>query len=264
MQPEKSEIATAKPPNYRLGSVPYLNARPLVCAAVPPCAYAVPSTLADQFATGAYDAALLPAFEAVRREHALLADGICIGSNGPVFSVFLAYREPLDSLETVALDPASRTSSHLLQIVFNDFHGLDPEFTEAPTTPDEARLLIGDPAIAFRNQHHSDGWQFLDLGEEWKAHTGLPFVFAVWMINPRVAAPCALAKHLRDIKAAGLESREAIAAQEVDPSFARRYLTENIAFDLDESGKASLRLYASLLRKAGLVSASPESSLEFV
>ncbi|MFY8216007.1 MAG: menaquinone biosynthetic enzyme MqnA/MqnD family protein [Chthoniobacterales bacterium] len=264
MQPDTSEVLTPQSKSYRLGSVPYLNARPLVWSADPPCAYAVPSLLADQFADGAYDAALLPAFEAVRREHAVIADGICIGCDGPVFSVFLAHREPLDTLESVALDPASRTSSHLLQIVLNDFRGLDPVFNDSPTTQDEARLLIGDPAIEFRTQHARDGWQFLDLGAEWKSFTGLPFVFAVWMIDPSVQDLGALADDLRQMKDAGLQSRKSIASQECDPAFAWRYLTENITFDLNDSGKASLRLYASLLRKGGLVPASPESSLEFI
>jgi len=264
MQPGSPTHVTSPVDSYRLGSVPYLNARPLVCSAEGVCSYAVPSALAEEFNAGLFDAALLPAFEAVRRERATLADGVCIGSNGPVFSVFLAHRGPLDALDSVALDPASRTSSHLLQIVLNDFYHLDPEFSEFPTTADDARLLIGDPAIAFRIEHARDGWQFLDLGAAWKTHTGMPFVFAVWMIDPAVANPGALADYLRRMKETGLQSRESIAAQDNDPAFALKYLTENIMFDLDESGKASLRLYASLLRKSGLVPASPENSLDFV
>lgn len=252
------------PSNYRLGSVPYLNARPLVEAKTAPCSYAVPALLAREFAEGLYDAALLPAFEAVRGAEATLADGICIGSDGPVFSVFLAHREPLDSLASIALDPSSRTSSHLLQVVLSEFYEMSPDYTDSITTADQPRLLIGDPAIAFRQQHTNDGWQFLDLGDAWKKHTGLPFAFAIWMIHPSVKDPSALADHLRMMKQNGLAMRTQISSTQTNPDFAKEYLEKYILFDLSEHSKEALKLYATLLRKCGLVPAMPENTLHFV
>jgi chorismate dehydratase len=249
---------------YRLGSVPYLNARPLVATAIDECAFAVPSKLADEFSRGLYDAALLPAFEAVRGSGATVADGICIGSDGPVHSVFLAHREPLDSITSVALDAASRTSSHLLQIILQDFYAMDVEYSDTPLSEDQARLIIGDPAIQFRREHQDGDWNFLDLGEAWNRTTGLPFAFAIWVIHPSAKHPEALADHLRKMKKTGLAMRDAIAAAEPDPEFARNYLTQSIRFDLDASGKEALRLYAVLLRKTGLVPATPENTLRFL
>ncbi len=250
--------------SYRLGSVPYLNAQPLVAAALNECSFAVPSKLAEQFSQGLYDAALLPAFEAVRRSFATVADGICIGSDGPVHSVFLAHKEPLESITSVALDAASRTSSHLVQIVLQDFYGMDVEYSDSLLAQDQARLIIGDPAIEFRRKHQHDDWNFLDLGEAWKRTTGLPFAFAIWVIHPSAKNPKALADHLREMKQVGLTMRDAIAAEESDPDFAREYLTRSIRFDLGPSGKDALRLYAALLRKTGLVPATPENTLQFL
>ena len=264
MDHPKADGGAIGDPTYRLGSVPYLNARPLVATALDECAFAVPSKLAEEFSQGLYDAALLPAFEAVRGTSAMVADGICIGSDGPVHSVFLAHKEPWGSIISVALDTASLTSSHLLQIILQDFFGLDVEYSETPVSEDQARLIIGDPAIQFRREHRDGNWNFLDLGEAWKCTTGLPFVFAIWVIHPSAKNPEALAGHLREMKQIGLAMRDTIAAAEPDPDFARSYLTRSIQFDLGPSGKDALRLYAALLRKTGLVPATPENTLLFV
>ncbi len=258
-----SAISTPLAPRL-LGSVPYLNARPLVIAAESQCDYAVPSELAASFAEGKYEAALLPSFEAVRGASATVADGICIGCDGPVFSVFLAYRGDLESVESVGLDPDSRTSSHLLQIVMQEFLELDAEFTATWQSPDQAHLLIGDPAIAFRQASHDLPWNFLDLGEAWKSATGLPFVFAVWMIRDDTSQPSLIAEHLREMKSAGLAMRVEIAASQPNPTFAAEYITRYIRYDLGNAEKESLALYAALLRKVGLVAPTPENMLTFV
>ena len=51
----------------RIGCVPYLNARPLVRGIEEHVTFEVPALLADRFAGGDYDVALLPVFEAFRR-----------------------------------------------------------------------------------------------------------------------------------------------------------------------------------------------------
>jgi chorismate dehydratase len=241
--------------DYRIGSVPYLNARPLTEGLGERLVFDVPSRLAARFAAGELDAALVPVFEAVSRERALIADDMAIASRGEVYSVFLAHREPLAELESVALDPDSRTSSHLVQCLLAEFHGLDPRYATAPEDDAQARVVIGDPAIHFRRAHAADGWQFLDLGAEWLRCTGLPFVFACWVLREGVSNAAALAEGLRAAKVRGLAVRERIAAESVDPEFVRHYLAENIRFDLGDDEKRAIALFAALLRKHGLVEA---------
>ena len=53
----------------------------------------------------------------------------------------------------------------------------------------------------------------------------------------------------------GLAARERIATESADPEFVRRYLTENIRFDLGDDEKQAIALFAALLRKHGLVEA---------
>ncbi len=248
-------------PRFRVGSVPYLNARPLIDG-LSDVELHVPSELAARFEAGHLDVALLPAFEALRREHAIVVDDVAIAGDGEVYSVFLAHRGALESGGPVALDPSSLTSSHLLRIIFLEFLGFEPVFTPGPTDPLQPRLLIGDPAMAFRAEH-ADGWEFLDLSAAWKDHTGLPFVFACWVMRDGISDPRACARELRRIKHSGLEHRKSIAGAEPDPAFAFRYLTEFIRFDLGPKEKESMNLFADFLRKHRLVE-NPPVQLEFI
>lgn len=249
---------------YRLGSVPYLNARPLIVGLEEIVSLDLPAKLAERFAAGELDAALVPVYEAVERDCALIADDIAIASRGEVFSVFLAHREPLTLLETIALDPASRTSNHLLQVLLAEFHDLTPDYIDAPTDDAHARLLIGDAALEFRGAHGADGWHFLDLGAEWMRCTALPFVFACWVFRDGVQEPERLAEALREVKRSGLEARERIAAESADRDFVWRYLTEFIRFDLGADEKQAIALFATLLRKHGLVCAAGDVEIRYV
>jgi predicted solute-binding protein len=246
---------------WRLGSVPYLNARPLIHGIGNGILLETPSRLAARFAAGHLDAALLPAYEALAGRRAVIVDDVAIACRGEVFSVFLAHREPLEAIESIALDPASRTSAHLLRCLLAEFYALTPACTDAVTHPGQARLIIGDPAIDFRRAHPDGDWQYLDLGAEWLRQTGLPFVFAFWVINAAAPDPERLAAGLRAVKHAGLAARESIAAASADPAFALTYLTGHIRYDLRDPEKAALRLFSRLLRAHGLADAAFEPEL---
>lgn len=249
-----------------IGCVQYLNSRPLIHDYEEPVIFDHPSALARDLAEGRLDAALVPIFEVLRGPRYLIADGVAIACDGPVFSVFLAHRGSLANVQTIALDPASLTSVHLLQVLLAEFHGLQPQCLDAREIPGEAdaQLLIGNQAIDFRladqGQH-----QILDLGEEWKRCTGLPFVFAVWALRPEVREPGAVAGAFRALKRAGCGTiREIIAADTThERELSTRYLTEHIRFDLDEREKAAIERFGALLASRGFIPAAPKA-LEFV
>ena len=92
----------------RIGCVKYLNARPLIDRYPGPVDFAHPSELATGMLEDRLDAALVPVFEGLRHNDYLLVDGVAIAADGPVYSVFLAYRGELSEIRTVSLD---RTSS---------------------------------------------------------------------------------------------------------------------------------------------------------
>ncbi len=241
----------------RVGCVQYLNARPLIVPYDGEVVFEHPARLADLLAAGEIDIALIPVFEALRRPQYPIADGVAIASRGPVYSVFLAHRGPIEKIRSISLDPASRTSNNLLRCLLAEFHGMDPVFDpDGDYGLDDHRglLLIGNQAIRFR-EHPRDGVQYLDLGEEWLARTGLPFVYAVWQIRPEVPNPAAVANALRAIKDAGLSRVREIARldPDFDPAFAERYLTSHVTFDLGVDEKAGLECFRTLLKKHDLL-----------
>jgi chorismate dehydratase len=151
----------------------------------------------------------------------------------------------------IHLDPASRSSTALLRVLLAEFYAGGPAIIEQGDAPaDRARLLIGDAAIAFRKRHGST-WSYHDLGALWKAHTGMPFVFAVWAVSER-ANPL-VCDALRNVKAEGLAAREEIASREADPEFAYRYLTRFIRYDVGAREKTSIRHFESLAQRHGLL-----------
>ncbi|MGC1480919.1 MAG: MqnA/MqnD/SBP family protein, partial [Chthoniobacterales bacterium] len=136
-------------PAWRVGSVPYLNARPLF-ETLDGVELEVPSILSARFAAGEFDAALIPIFAVLERGGGPVVDDVAIACDGAVHSVFLAYRGELKDVRSVAMDPASRTSVNLLRCLLRGFRGIDFSESSAVEDADQARLLIGDPAMAFR------------------------------------------------------------------------------------------------------------------
>ena len=240
----------------RVGCVQYLNAKPLIHGYDGPVVFDHPSALARDLARGALDVALVPIFEALRDPRYLIADGVAIASDGPVFSVFLAHRGPLAEVRTIALDPASLTSVHLLQVLLAEYHGLRPQCVDAAIFRGiaDAELLIGNQAIDFRHEH-AETHQFLDLGEEWKRCTGLPFVYAPWLLRGDLENARAAAEELRALGRAGVARIGEIVRAETfrDAAFRERYLTQHIRFDLGAREKAGIGKFRELLGKHGFI-----------
>jgi chorismate dehydratase len=239
----------------RIGCVQYLNSKPLIHSYPGFVVFDHPSGLARDLAAGKLDVALVPTFEALRHPHYTLAEGVAIASDGPVHSVFLAHHGPLAEIKSIAVDPASLTSVHLLQVLLREYHGLRPALLELSTFPAQADavLLIGNQAIEFREgdggAHH-----ILDLAEEWQRCVGLPFVFAPWLLRPGLPDAAAVADDLRALKSAGLARLdEIVQAEPRDAAFTRRYLTEHIRFDLGEREKQGMVKYRELLAKYGFI-----------
>ena len=240
----------------RIGCVQYLNAKPLIHGYDGPVVFDHPSALARDLSRGALDVALVPIFEVLRDPRYLIADGVAIASDGPVFSVFLAHRGPLAEVRTIALDPASLTSVHLLQVLLAEFHDLRPQCVDAATFHGEAdaMLLIGNQAIDFRHGH-TGTHQFLDLGAEWKRCTGLPFVYAPWLIRGDLPDAKAAADELRALGRAGVARIDEIVRTETfhDADFRKRYLTKHIRFDLGPREKSGIEKFRELLAKHGFI-----------
>lgn len=247
----------------RIGCVQYLNSKPLIHGYDGEVIFDHPSALARELSAGRLDAALVPVFEILRRPVYDLVDDVAIAADGPVHSVVLAHRGPVKDIASVALDPASLTSVHLVKILLAEFHGVQPGFR----ADGEAILIIGNQAIEFREREEQKnaGWTWMDLGDEWRKQTGLPFVFAAWALRPGLENAPAIADGFRALKRFGISRRAEIVGGETigDAEFRRRYLTEHIRFDLGIREKASLQRFRDLLAKWSFIP-STTALLRFV
>lgn len=232
----------------RLGSVPYLNARPLLHGLE--ADLEVPAVLTRRFHAGDFDAALLPVYETLRLPSPRIADGFCIGSLGAVHSVIVAHRLALEQTPEIVLDPSSRTSARLLQLLLSDHLKISVLLVERSDDPEAARLIIGDPAIRFQ-ERGDPAWRIFDLGRSWHEWTGLPFVFAAWTLAE--SAPPGTADLLRQAARDGLAARPAIAAKESDPAAALDYLTHSIHYQLGDQERNGILEFRTRLITSGLL-----------
>lgn len=245
----------------RLGIVPYTNAKPLqfgLRERLPEGSLieAPPSELAAMLDAGALLAAIVSSFACFSRRGLRVVPDICIASDGPVLSVKLFFFSPVAEARRVGLHTASLSSSAMARIVLRETFGIDPEFVAWPTedrgTRVDGYLLIGDAAMT-----HPDAPIMIDLGEEWRKLTGLPFVYAVWGVA-REGKTKGLRDLLLDARRGGIENVEAIAEAEskrlsLDKDLCLRYLTEVIHFDLGEREIEGLDVFAKKCRDHGLV-----------
>lgn len=255
---------------FRLGCVPYLNAKPLIHGHAREVLLMPPSEIARRLSGGTLEGGLSPVFAWLAEPARYVGiEGVGIACHGAVHSVILAHRGPLAELRRVRLDGASRSSANLLRVLLAEYHGLRPEFEEMPAPASggerlarggEGLLLIGDAAIGFRRREQR-GVEVLDLGAEWLRATGLPFVFALWLLRHDLPKPGALGERLRHWHERNLSRGGEIARRYggTDPVFAAHYLTECIRYRIGPQEKAGLEKYGALLARHGLIPEAPSA-----
>ena len=179
-----------------LGYIPYLNCVPFFYHLKEngfsgEFVTGVPSALNRMLQQGQLDVSPSSSFEYARnwRDY-LLLPGHSISSIGKVKSVLLFSPVAISELSgrKIAITGESATSINLLRIIFREFYDLHDVTDAVPDTAIETliwqqqpALLIGDRALKLAADLPA-GMQIFDLGEIWYQYTGLPFVFALWMI----------------------------------------------------------------------------------
>lgn len=250
---------TANTPNatgrLRVGAVSYLNTKPLVynleqLADKIELSFDLPSCLADGLAKGSLDVALVPSIEQLQHPEYQIVSNACIACRGPVLSVKLLSRVPLDRIKSLALDEGSRTSIALVQILLQKQFGLSPHCRPLPIgmpledVTADGILLIGDRAI----HPPRDGFvEFWDLGEQWCKWSDLPFVFATWIARPGVQLG-EVAVALEAARDAGIANLYQIAEREASEvgmqvEACHAYLRDNLHFTLGPHEKRGLDLF---------------------
>jgi chorismate dehydratase len=255
----------------RIGASSYLNTAPLIWSFIHGSRAgdmqlttdAAPARCADLLARGTVEAALVPVIEYQRLPEVLLVSDACVGARTEVRSVVLVTRcADLREVRTVALDESSRTSAALVQIIFREFLGREPRTevaqpdVQAMLSTHDAALIIGDPAMTFARA----GLYVHDLARLWREHTGLGFVFALWMAHEQSAA-LLRAVDFAAARDEGLAHTEEIITQHerelgLPRAELRTYLHDNLCFELNAEMRAGLELYFQLAHKHGLAPAA--------
>ena len=146
-----------------------------------------PRAMAAAVDRGDLAAGPLPTAEVFRLGDAVRPLGnLGVASDGSANSVFLFSHLPVDKLngKRIAVTTHTATSIQLLRVLFADLWNVSGhEFVRTDESHD-AVLWIGDPALERRS---SGQYPYrYDLGRSWKGLTGLPFVFAEWVIRADV------------------------------------------------------------------------------
>ena len=259
----------------RLGAVSYLNTKPLVYGldAIPEqfdVRFDVPAKCATLLHERNVDLGLIPAIEFLRgADDYWMVPGVAIASEGDVASVAVFSTKPIEQVETIALDLSSRTSVALTKILCAKRWGVAPVFTSAEPelaamlARADAALVIGDPAMAI--DADALGLHKVDLGGEWNAMTGLPFVYAMWTGRQGAASPaqCSALREARDDGEANLAriAAQAGAGDAGRTDRALRYLRDNLKYGLGQREAAGLRRFHELAVELGL--AATVKSLNF-
>jgi len=277
----------------RISIVEYLNTAPLVwgftegpLAGECELSFTVPSQCAEALRRGEADVAIIPAIEYQRIENVVALPEISVAADGPVRSILVLSKRPIEDARRLALDASSRSSVALVRLLCRHWWKISPEFIEAPPNPAamladaDAALVIGDPALRVavgldasargpRGEFCCGGdpsalpvpgfeTLFLyDVAAEWREMTGLPCVLAFWTARREAATPEVVADFLAS-KEYGMariaEIAEAAALKLEMPAEAlERYLRDNIVFGFGEREQRGLEHYFQLAAEAGLI-----------
>lgn len=247
---------------FRISAVRYANTYPFIYG-LTECGFDKksvietdhPSDCAAKVISGRSDLGLIPVATIPLVRNAIITGEYCIGSNGRVRTVQLMSNSSPEKIKKIYLDFRSGTSVKLIKVIARNFWGKEYEwagtsenFDFLGTGDEEAVVLIGDQCFELENEYTYK----CDLAEEWKKHTGLPFVFACWIANRDL--PQSFTEEFNNALSFGVGNIDKVVERfgekgPITGTDLKSYLTENIDFNLNEAKKAGMNLFLELLKK---------------
>ncbi|MCF6156807.1 MAG: hypothetical protein E3K36_16565 [Candidatus Brocadia sp.] len=247
----------------RLGVVPYMNAKPLIYGLDQQTnsielSFEVPSLLPSMLNNDQIDVAIIPSIEYFRSGNYAIIPDISISSCGTVESVKIFSKVPMQNIRTAALDKSSLTSCALTRIILKEQYHLSPQYTQwskqydISRTDTDAALIIGDNAMKVTDNEYVT----LDLGQAWYEYTGLPFVYAIWVVKKDRHIP-GINNLLKNAKEAGIQSVRELAAAEshrlqLTEERCLNYLTKSIRYNLGKEEIKGLQTFYQYAVSLGL------------
>jgi len=115
--------------------------------------------------------------------------GFCVTAWEKSGSMFLHSRKPIAELAgtSIAIPSGSDTSLSLLRVLLAHKYQVQPKAYVTLEDPNDSLLLDGVQGLRRRRGVRDYPYRY-DLVEEWNKWTGLPFVFARWMVRQDIEA----------------------------------------------------------------------------
>lgn len=201
------------------------------------------------------DLALIPLGSLPDFDDVQLLPNWCIGADGAVESVFIVSQKPISELDTLYLDPHSRSSNGLAHILLQYYWHSNPEIkkntdrTYGKIKGRTGGVIIGDKAIRLRENFR----YVYDLSHAWKQLTGMPFTFAVWAYRPGALSQEQL-QRLDQAFSYGVAHAEDSATRwaehfKLDTGFSKEYLTQHIDFHFGQDKHRAMQTYLKALEQ---------------
>jgi chorismate dehydratase len=215
-----------------------------------------PADCADKLISGRADIGLVPVAALLQLNEYYLLSNYCIGANGKVRTVMLLSNSSrFENIDTAYLDYRSRSSVNLIKVL--SAHMWKKKFRWINTTEKsdfvnikkkEAVVLIGDQCFEYEKYFSLK----IDLAEEWKIHTGLPFVFACWTSNRQLDKR--FLDEFNEALKLGVDNIPDVAkkygrAGRIKEPELLKYLVENIDYNFNEEKKSGMKLFLELLKR---------------
>jgi chorismate dehydratase len=241
----------------KVGTVSYLNTKPLLYGMQTETfemehelVLDFPSRIADMLKDGTIDVGLIPVAVLQELPQYYIVSDYCISADYDVASVCLFSEVPVQQIETIYLDYQSRSSVALLKILMREFWGISPRLIETKDesyrtkiTGTAAALVIGDRAFEQRRL----STYIYDLAGEWRAMTGLPFVFAVWASLVPMAEDWI--NEFNMVNVAGLQQLSTIAELQKFPAFdLKKYYHHHISYVLNDERRKGMERFLEMMR----------------
>jgi chorismate dehydratase len=209
-----------------------------------------PARIAARLINDEIDVGLVPVAIIPLLNEAHIITDYCIGTEGEVASVALFSEVPMEEITTVLLDYQSRTSVNLARILLKEYWKKQVALVDAKEDFRSAikgttsGIVIGDRALEQRTRSP----YVYDLGTAWKAHTGLPFVFAAWVANKELGAD--FSEAFNQANGYGISHIADVVAENEYPVYdLTKYYTENISYQLTEDKRKALELFLAKLKR---------------
>lgn len=214
----------------------------------------VPTTMAKAARDGMIDAGPVPLVECFRLEDSFEPLGdFCIASRKRARSILLFSKVPVEELhgKAIGVTGESSTSARLLRVLLHHRYQVRPPQYVGLSAPHDAFLLIGDGALKQRRGAPGYGHCY-DLGEVWHQWTGLPFVFALWIVRRMLPhqAKTTLAKAIARGLDEGFSCLPEIVARHDDLGMSEEEVSEYLrgfSFTVGAPERQAIQRFRSLL-----------------